>query len=149
MKLVNENFEKNLTRFVEDMGDSSWLWKVLYFTVIFHILSWIFVIFFSKIEVFRANRLGGLTSKPVFISLSIPFFLSFALAYSIFRLKFPDMEENKTLDSDLMSSLEYQNNSNKRWILWMFSILAGLFNVALLIIVSIILENYSLYSDVL
>ena len=144
-QIRNEKFDQNLTRFVEDLGDVSRLRKVLYFTLIFHVISWLFVLLFSNIGVFLVDKFGGFTAKPVFFALSIPFFLGFASVYSIFRLKFPDMEENKHLNSDLMASLAYQNNSNKRWLLWLCAILAGLFNVALLIIVSLILANKGLY----
>ncbi len=144
-EIINEKFDQNLTQFVEDLKDVSWLRKVLYFTLIFHAVCWIFVLFFSNIGIFLADKFGGLTSKPVFLALSIPFFFGFTTVYSIFRLKFPDMEENKHLNSDLMASLEYQNNSNKRWILWLCAILAGLFNVVLLIIVSLILANKGWY----
>ena len=34
-EIINEKFDKNLTQFVEDLNDVTWLWKVLYFTFVF------------------------------------------------------------------------------------------------------------------
>jgi len=141
----NEKFDKNISQFVEDMGDKSVSNGFLILSGIALIISWLSVLLFSNFAVFFYEKLGGFTSKPVTIILLVPFFAGFIFAYSVFRLKFPDMEENKLLESDLMASLDYQNNSNKRWFLWIFSILTGLANVFLLIVVSSVLDKNGLY----
>lgn len=141
----NEQFDKNISQFVEDMSDRSVSKGFLILSSVALIISWLFVLLFSNFAVFFYDKLGGFSSKPVFFVLFVPFLAGFVFAYSVFRLKFPDMEENKLLESDLMASLDYQNNSNKRWLLWIFSILTGLANVVLLIIVSSALNKNSLY----
>ena len=48
-------------------------------------------------------------------------------------------------EANVLASLDYQNNLNKRRLLWIFSILTGLTNVLMLIIVGSVLDIYGLY----
>ena len=142
---INADFDKNLSQFVDDMAHRRVQRGFLFIAGAVLGLSWLCVFLFSNFAVYFFDKLGGIASKPVFFLLCIPFLAGFAFAYSICRMKFPDMEENKLLESDLMASLDYQSSSNKRRFLWIFSILTGLLNVILLAIVSSVLNKYGLY----
>lgn len=142
---INEDFDQSISQFVEEMADNRVRRGFLILSGIVLSTGWLFVFLFSNLAVLLSEKFGGFTSKPVVIVLFVPFLAGFVFAYSVFRLKFPDMEDNKLLESDLMASLDYQNNSNKRWFLWIFSILAGLINVVLLILVSSVLNNNGLF----
>lgn len=76
---------------------------------------------------------------------SIPFGFGLYLAYTIFRIKMPDVEENKTLNSDFMGSMDYQTAANKRYYVWTASILAGVLNAILITIMCLTLDSKRLY----
>jgi hypothetical protein len=113
----NEKLDASLTEIVEAMNNANLLRRVLYISSVGNLLVWIICIIFSDKIVYMSGFLGGITSKPVTIALLILFFLGIFMAYSVFRLKFPDIENNKLLESKFMSSIEYQENSNKRWLI--------------------------------
>ncbi|HSK73854.1 MAG TPA: hypothetical protein VK892_19305 [Pyrinomonadaceae bacterium] len=83
----------------------------------------------------------GLSDKLGISLLGFPFGFGLFIAYCLARLKFPDIEDNKNLESDMMASFSYQANSTKRWFIWLFSILAGVINVILLVLVTLLLNN--------
>lgn len=142
---INAEFDENFSDFMEVLANRAWLWRVLSFCLFCLFSVWGFVIFFSNIFLAIVRVLGGFTSKQTLLLLGIPFILGIVSAYSIFRLKFPDIEENKLLESDLMASISYEQNANKRWFIWIFSILFGLINILLVIFTAIFLENNGLY----
>ena len=72
------------------------------------------------------RKFGGLV-------LAIIFGLGMWLSYSLFRLKFPDIEEQQ-LDADIMGSFAYQSDSTKKYRVWLFSAVGGIVNVALMVL---------------
>ena len=142
---INAEFDENFSDFMEVLANRAWLWRVLSFCLFCLFSVWAFVIFFSNVFLAIVRVLGGFASKQTLLLLGIPFILGIVSAYSIFRLKFPDIEENKLLESDLMASIKYEQNANKRWFIWIFSILFGLINILLVIFTAIFLEDNGLY----
>ena len=74
------------------------------------------------------------------IVLAIVFGIGMWLTYSLFRLRFPDIEEQR-LDSEVMGSFAYQTNSTKRWMVWVLSAVGGIVNVGLLALVAMALSS--------
>ena len=75
------------------------------------------------------------------IILGVPLGLGLFAAYCLLRIRFPDVEDNKNLASEMMASFTYQADSTRRWYIWLFSIVAGLANVALLILADLYLSG--------
>lgn len=142
---INAEFDENFSEFIELLENRTMLWRILSFCLFCLFSVWVFVFFFSNIFLSIVRVLGGFTSKQTMLLLGIPFIFGIVSAYSAFRLKFPDMEENKLLDSDLMASINYEQNANKRWLIWIFSILFGLINILLVIFTAIFLDDNGLY----
>ncbi len=67
------------------------------------------------------------------------------MAYIILRKVIPNVEANKTLDSDIMGSMGYKSAANKRYYVWTVAILAGVFNLFFLVIVCYLLTANGLY----
>ncbi|MEJ7848908.1 MAG: hypothetical protein WKF92_12565 [Pyrinomonadaceae bacterium] len=67
------------------------------------------------------------------VVLAIPFTLGMAITYLIFRFKFPDIEE-QNLGSEVMGSYACQADSQKRWLVWLFSTVGGVLNLLLVIL---------------
>jgi hypothetical protein len=74
----------------------------------------------------------GLSDKLGISILGFPFGFGLFTAYCLCRLKFPDIEDTKNLESEMRASFNYQSHSTKRWFIWLFSILFGVINVILL-----------------
>jgi hypothetical protein len=84
-------------------------------------------VFETFVNVFAASNKVGM------LLLGVPFGLGLYVAYSLCRLKFPDIETNKSLAGDVMGSFNYQASSAKRWYVWLFAILCGVLNAGLLV----------------
>jgi ABC-type antimicrobial peptide transport system permease subunit len=79
----------------------------------------------------------GLSDKLGISILGFPFGFGLFTAYCLCRLKFPDIEDTKNLESEMMASFNYQSHSTKRWFIWLFSILFGVINVILLVLTTL------------
>lgn len=70
----------------------------------------------------------SLTDTPGIIAVGTPFVLGFYAAYAFLRIRVPDVEDNKQLESDMMSTYQYNADSTRRWYVWIGAILFGLLN---------------------
>jgi hypothetical protein len=70
----------------------------------------------------------SLTDTPGLIAVGTPFVLGFYAAYAFLRIRLPDVEDNKQLESDMMSTYQYNVDSTRRWYVWIGAILFGLLN---------------------
>jgi len=107
----------NLNNFVDGMADRRNLIRFLLFCGFANLLIWLCVIIFPaavRDSFVLVNEVSDKISKA---TLAVPFGLGLFFTYSLFRLKFPDVEEQK-LDSDLMASFHYQAHSLRRWWIW-------------------------------
>jgi hypothetical protein len=112
----------------------------LIFCGVANAIVWLCVILFADFISEYFLRITDVNEKIAAIILGIPFGLGTFFVYSLFRLKFPDIEDQNA-ESDVMGSYNYQSHSAKRWHIWLVSIVGGVFNVLLLVIANIYFSN--------
>lgn len=136
----SEKFAENVNSLVENMGNRRNSFRFLIFFGVANLIIWLCVILFSEAVTEAFLLVHNVSDKNSFVVLSIPLWLGMFATYAVFRLKFPDIEDQKT-DSDVMSSYNFQIHSTKRWYIWCLSVFAGIINVLLLILADIYLTN--------
>lgn len=129
-----ENFEELGRQINSLLGDLSVRKKLLRIIFIFgtiNIAIWLCCLIFPGDVRSAFERVHELNQKFSILVLAFPFSLGMLITYSIFRIKFPDIEEIE-LDSEVLGSYSYQSNSQKRWLVWVFSTIGGVLNLFLL-----------------
>lgn len=99
----------------------------------FNLLLWGSSLLFPTEINLAFEKVRNVSNKLANVVLAFPFFLGMFTTYCIFRLRFPDIEEQE-LDNDVLASYNYQAHSQKRWLVWLFSIVGGVANLILIII---------------
>jgi hypothetical protein len=117
-----------VSKFVEKADGRRRLLMILGLSLLGNFLIWMIVLFASDTIMFAAAVIGAFSSKLRNALFLIPIASGFMSAYSVFRMIFPDIENNRNLAPGLMSSFEYQNNSGKRYAVWVLSMIAGVLN---------------------
>jgi hypothetical protein len=125
-----------MNRVIEELSDRRTIYRVLIFLGICNVLLWIAVVIFPSNIRNLFETVIGASDKIGMALLGIPFGLGLYLTYSVFRLKFPDVEE-QNIESAPMGSYGYHAHSNRRWMVWVFSVVGGILNVLFLILVDI------------
>ena len=133
----NEKMSESLIAFTDDLSNKSFLKRFLLFSVSTNIIIWLCILLMPETINRTFGAIFDLSNKLGAAILGIPFGLALFSAYSICRLMFPNLEDNKQLNADLMSSFDYQSDSTKRWFVWLFSILVGIINVLLIVLVNL------------
>ena len=126
---------------IENLSDRQTLFRFLLICVLANAIIWFSVLIFPSFVHEKFSRIFDVSDKLAIALLGFPFGFGLFAAYSLCRLKFSDVEDNKNLESDMMSSFNYQSNSTKRWFVWLFSIVVGVLNLAFLILVNLMLSN--------
>lgn len=136
----DDKVAENLSKGIENLADRRTLFFFLIFCGVSNAIIWLCVILFGEwiMEVFL--RVADVNEKLSAIILGIPFGLGTFFVYSLFRLKFPDIEDQNA-EFDVMGSYNYQNHSTKRRHIWLVSIVGGVFNVLLLVFADIYFSN--------
>src|SRR4051812_31621528 len=94
---------------------------------------WLSVVLFSG-EVFKAwTIVTDVNNRIGFVTLAIIFGIGMWLTYSLFRLKFPDIED-QNFEGEMLASYSYSLQSTKRWRIWLFSVIGGVANLILLLL---------------
>lgn len=137
----NEKIAAGYSRIVEDLGNRRLLFRFLWICLSGNILVWLCVFFIPNLVYKFSSLVFGLSDKIGWILLGFPFGFGLFSAYCLARLKFSDIEDNKNLESEMMASFNYQSHSTKRWFVWLFSILIGIINVALLVLTTLFLND--------
>lgn len=75
------------------------------------------------------------SSQGVLLVLVVPFILPFIAVYSIARARHPDIEDESSIKSGMMSGYNYRTRSDTRWRIWILSGMAAALNCLLLIFV--------------
>jgi len=137
---ADERLAGNLNKVVDGIADKRNLIRLLLLCGFANLAIWLCVIIFPAAVRDAFNLVNEVSDKISKVTLAFPFGLGLFFAYSLFRLKFPVIEEQK-LDSDMMASFQYQAHSLKRWWIWIFSVVAGILNVLLLIALDVFLSG--------
>lgn len=129
----DDRFAERLNENVEAMADRRYLLQYLFVLGTLNILLWLSVLIFPGDVRAGFGTVWDTNDKLAKVTLALVFGLGMWLSYSLFRLKFPDIEEQR-LDSEVMGSFAYQEHSTKRWAVWLFSVVGGILNVLFLIL---------------
>lgn len=129
----DERFAERLNDSIEAMSDRRVLLRFLFVGAVLNVLIWLCVIIFPGDVREAFSRVNEASDKLSKVILALVFGLGMWVTYSLFRLKFPDIEEQR-LDAEVMGSFAYQAHSSKRWMIWLFSVVGGVLNLLLLII---------------
>lgn len=70
----------------------------------------------------------------------VVFGLGLSLTYALFRLKFQDLEDPNIKD-DILSSFHRSEHANRRFLIWLFSVIGGLVNAVLLLTLEVYLSG--------
>ena len=135
----DEKIAASQMQMIEDLRNRRFLFRFLYVCTAANFIIWLSVILFPNFVYESFSRVFNLSDKVGVAILGIPFGFGLYNAYCLFRLKFPDAEDNKDLQSDMMASFNYQAHSSKRWFIWLFSIIFGVINL-----VTLIFANFTL-----
>jgi hypothetical protein len=137
----DEKIAANIVQLVEDLGNKRLLLRFLWVCIFGNAFIWLSVLVLPNLVDTGFSVLFEFSDKLGIGALGIPFGFGLYTAYCLCRLKFPDVEDNKSLDSEILSSFNYQLQSKKRWFIWLFSILVGVFNVVSMVLTTLFLNN--------
>src|SRR5688500_6633455 len=116
---------------VEAMADRASLIRYVFVLSAINLLIWMSVLVFSGSVREGFGQVWQASDKIAKVVLGVVFGIGMWLTYSLLRLKFPDIEEQR-LDSEVMGSFAYQADSTKRWMVWVLSAVGGILNAGLL-----------------
>ena len=137
----NEKIAASYSQIVEDLGNRRFLFRFLWICLAGNIVIWLCVLLLPNLVYKVFSSIFDSSDKIAVILLGFPFGFGLFSAYCLARLKFSDIEDNKNLESEMMASFNYQSHSTKRWFVWLFSILIGIINVALLVLTTLFLND--------
>lgn len=137
----NEKIAADYSQIAEDLGDRRLLFRFLWICLTGNIIIWLCVFLIPNLVYKFSSLIFGLSDKIGMSLLGVPFGFGLFFAYCLARLKFPDVEDDNNLESEMMSSFNYQTRSTKRWFIWLFSILAGVTNVVFLVLTTLVLSG--------
>ena len=126
---------QNVAEMVEALGDRQTLQRFLVVCAVVNLFIWIVAVVFADWVYFVMAKV--ITDKVGMLILGVPLGLGMCLSYCLFRLKLPEIEDNTRLEADMMASFTYQADSSKRWMVWIFSVIGGVVNLALLILANV------------
>jgi hypothetical protein len=130
---------KDFSYVVDSMADKKVIKRLILIGVLTNLLIW-FAVFLMPERIYQGfSLISGLSDKIGLGLLGIPLMFTAFTVYGFFRLKFPDIEEQK-LDSEVMSTFAYQKHSAKRFWIWVGSFAVGVINTGLLVLADIYLQ---------
>ena len=132
---------KDFSYVVDSMADRNILKRFHLIGVLANFLIWSAVILMPEKIYQGFSLIGGLSDKVAIGLLGIPLFFTAFTIYALFRLEFPDIEE-QNFDSEMMSTFAYQRHSAKRFWIWIGSFAVGVVNTLLLIIADFYLQEF-------
>jgi hypothetical protein len=125
---------------VEGLSNPGYLYRALIVLGLSNVILWLCVVVFPADVRYAFEKVINLNGKLGIAFLGIPLGLGLFLTYSLFRLKFADIEE-QNVESGPMGSFNYQSQAQKRYLVWLFSALGGVLNTLLLVLVDILLTD--------
>lgn len=131
-----EEIAEIVRRGTESLGDRHAVLWFIRLALAANVIVWLAVLVFPGFVLETLLLIFEFSNKFTMLLLGIPFGMGFWLAYAVCMWFFPDVEDGKDLDSDIMASYGYQEKSRRRWIVWLISAASGIVNLALLIAVA-------------
>ncbi len=124
----DENLARSVSSNVEAMSHRPTLKKYVYLLSGVNLLFWASVLLRPYDVLTAFNKVAEINNKIVFLVLTSIFGIGMWLTYSIFRLKFPDLE-NRTESNEVMSAFADQENSTRKIRIWVASVAFGFLNL--------------------
>ena len=131
---------ENLIRGIDAMSDRRTL---RFYTAILaglDLLIWAAVLLVPHDVRDAFTRVGGLNQKISVVVLGLVLGIGLFLAYSLLRLKFPQVED-QDFEADVMATYSYQSHSTFRWRVWLASTIFGVTNLLLMIVTNLWLTS--------
>lgn len=116
-----------VSKFVEKADGRRNLWTIFCLSLLGNALTWLLVLLSPKTVLFLFELLAPISPK-INILFFIPLASGFISAYSVFRLIFPDVEDDRNLALGMMASFDYQRRSGRRYAVWVLSMIVGVLN---------------------
>lgn len=138
-QLENEKTVAPHAKLVEILGNRKTLVRFLWLCCGLNSAIWI-AIFIVPYDIYSLfGSLLDVNDKLAAVVFGIPFGLGMYFAYCVMRLKFPDVEDNRDLQPDVMATFAYQTSSNKRYFIWIAAIVAEILNAFLMVLFDLFL----------
>jgi hypothetical protein len=134
----DEEFAALVNSRIDALADRRILWLNIAILSFANLIVWLSVILFPADVLHAWQTVDNLDEKIAFTVLAITFGLGMWLTYSLFRLRFPDIE-NPRFDEEVFASFSYSLHSTKRWRIWLAAVVGGVLNALGLIFVEILL----------
>jgi hypothetical protein len=122
-----------LNRVTEGLSDRKTLHRFIVILGACNLVLWLTVLIFPASLRSAWESVNNVSGKIAIVSFGIPFGLGLYFIYSLFRLIFGDIED-QNIELAPMGSFNYHSHSQKRWLVWVFSVLGGVLNLLLLIV---------------
>jgi len=129
----DEEFARLLINSVDALSNRKTLWIYVAILGTANAIIWLSVIIFPRDVMQAWFRVTDLDDKIGGMVIAILFGIGMWLTYSIFRLRFPDLEDPKFRD-EVLASFNYSMHATKRWRVWLFAVTGGVLNVLFLIV---------------
>ena len=135
----DEEFAALLNRSIDSLADRQTRRIYLAVLAAVNALVWLSVIIFPG-EVRKAwITVTDLDDKIGSVVIAIVFGLGMWLTYTLFRLKYTDLEAPH-LEEEILNTYSYSLHSVKRWRIWLVSAIGGVLNALLLIVAAMCLD---------
>ncbi|HKP71077.1 MAG TPA: hypothetical protein VJV05_17450 [Pyrinomonadaceae bacterium] len=114
------------------MSDRRVLGRFFFVTLALTVLCWSAVLFFPAAVREGFETVFAVSNKLSIAFLGLVFGMGMFLAYTAFRIRYPDIED-QSLDSELMGTLSFQSRSARRFRVWVVSTAVGSVNLLFLV----------------
>jgi len=135
-----ERLANTVNNLLGDVSVRRKLLRLLYLCIGINVLIWVSALLFPADLRDAFDRVHAVSDRLSKIVLVVPFVLGMSISYFAFRLRFPDIEE-QNLEADVMASYAYHSHSQKRWLVWLFSVIGGVANLLLLVGTTLFLSS--------
>ena len=98
---------------------------------------WIFVFVFPFAVLNAFDLISELSDKAVMLAVGVVFGTGLWITYILFRFKFPDLENPQLPSGAIMSAYSHQNLLERRFRIWLVSVIGGVVNFFALFIVEL------------
>ena len=125
------------SRGLDAMDDRPTL-KTLFFILMgINSFYWILVLVFPFKVMEAFDLISEFSDKGVMLAVGVVFGTGLWITYILFRFKFPDLESPPTPTGAVMSSYSHQNLLERRFRIWLASVIGGVVNFFALFIVEL------------
>jgi hypothetical protein len=134
----DERYWSRLNRGMEALDDHDALKRFFYILIGLECIYWFLVLVFPGQVIDLVRFLSQWSNKVLAIMLGTVFGTGLYIAYVLFRFKFPDLENNVPGDGPINAAYSQQAGIERKFRVWVGSVVAGIANLFLLVAVAIV-----------